>query len=215
MATKKTNKQKQYVDNNPIEAVRGSSGIAQSILSEVDQTTTALWDQLLGVGSYESNSSPEQSGELVQGEEINLSQPRKRKQEKEQSENIAPAYDYRSEILKVESHRNQEDMRLLEAQIQEIIVELKRLASSSKVMQAEFKEVAVDQRIVKPGKYHLSFFQWVLSVVRAARIRIEDSGSWLALFKSKKKDKQYWNMFKKHGTTFGLSNERVVATQTG
>src|SRR3989344_5698474 len=72
-----------------------------------------------------------------------------------------------------------------------------------------------EQQIVNPGKYHVSFFEWVLLLVRQARMKVEDSSAWLGAFKSKKAKKQYWSMFKKHGTTFGLSNERVVSTQTG
>jgi hypothetical protein len=83
------------------------------------------------------------------------------------------------------------------------------------VLQIEFKEVAIEQRIVNPGKYHTSFFEWVLSAIRIARMKVEDSGAWLSASKGKKAKKDYWQMFKKHGTTFGLSNERVVATQTG
>ncbi|HLD02068.1 MAG TPA: DUF5660 family protein, partial [Patescibacteria group bacterium] len=60
-----------------------------------------------------------------------------------------------------------------------------------------------------------NFFEWMLSVIRIARMKVEDSGAWMAALSSKKKGKGYWQMFKKHGTTFGMSHERNVSTQTG
>jgi hypothetical protein len=47
-------------------------------------------------------------------------------------------------------------------------------------------------------------------------MKIEDGRAWLETFaKRKKKKLGYWKMYKKHGTTFGLSHERTIATQTG
>ena len=77
------------------------------------------------------------------------------------------------------------------------------------------KEVAVEQHAVTPGKYHKSFFSWLLSIIRNARMKVEDSGAWLAAMHSKKKSREYGAMAKKHGTTFTLNNERNVATQVG
>ena len=98
------------------------------------------------------------------------------------------------------------------------IADARILAASSKELEIQFKDVVVEQRIVKPGKYHQSFFEWMLIIVKTARMRVEDAGTWLSVMhgkKNKRHSQNYWQMFKKHGTTFGLSNERVVATQTG
>ena len=45
--------------------------------------------------------------------------------------------------------------------------------------------------------------------------KVEDSGAWLGKVQGKGAKKGYWGMFKQHGTTFGLSGERSVATQVG
>jgi hypothetical protein len=66
------------------------------------------------------------------------------------------------------------------------------------------------------GKYHQNFFEWVLIQIQQARVRVEDSSSWLgAVNKKGQGQKGYGGMFKKHGTNFGMSNQRSVATQTG
>lgn len=214
--TTKKKQNKQYVDTNPIEAIRDIGSEILETGSDLGKDVVSdLWSQLLGA----KKEQPQQThGDLQQGQELDLSAMSAQQHsqvEQEKKPDLEPGIDYRREILHGEKRIAQENTRGLESQIQQIIIELKRLASSSQVLEAEFREITVEQRIEHPGTYHVTFFEWMLTVVRAARMKVEDSGAWLTQFKSKKKQKQYWNMFKKHGTTFGLSNERVVATQTG
>lgn len=207
---------RELVDQNPVEAFRDlGRGIAKSVAHDVAQESiNGLWDQLLGTGKY---SAKKTEGDLTEGQEIDLrSLPKHQAQiEKSDYRDVDPGIDYRREILQGSETLVRRENKETEVLIQQILVEIKKLAASTKELQVEFKEVVVEQRIEKPGKYHMRFFEWVLSVLRLARMRVEDSANWLALFKSKKNQRQYWNMFKKHGTTFGLSNERVVSTQTG
>lgn len=184
--------------------------IANQASQEVKASIHDAWDQILGTQEKTSSEHP-QKGEMKPGETINL----KQKSEHKPRPHIEAGIDYRREIIHGTEMSERRNTKELESKLQEIVIELKRLASSSKVLQAEFKEVTVDQRITKPGKYHVNFFEWVLTVVRAARMRVEDSGAWLSAMKSKKKNKGYWEQFKKKGTSFALSNERNVATQTG
>lgn len=216
MAKKAQNKAKHYLNDRPIEAWKDvPSQVTQSLIDDLGKSgVTNLWEQLLGTGSFEKKQQQKAAGDLAQGEELDL-KSLKSKQEAKTPSYVEPGIDYRREVLHGERRITQENNQAIQMQIQEIVVELKRLTASSKILQAEFKEVTASQRIEKPGKYHLTFFEWVLSVVRSARLRVEDAGSWLSTMKSKKAQRQYWAMFKKHGTSFGLSNERVVATQTG
>lgn len=209
--------QNQYVDKNPIEALRDiGGGVAQSISSDVAKgTINSLWDQLLGL-DHNQQGTKESHGDLSEGQEMSLGQGVKAPQEYDPYLDIEPGINYRQEVLHGEKRISQENNHEISMKIQEIIVELKRLTATSQVLHVEFAQVIVqEQKIVNPGKYHITFFEWLLSIIKMARMRVEDSSSWLAMFKSKKSGKGYWNMFKKHGTTFGLSNERVVATQTG
>lgn len=208
-------KKQQYVNQNTIESQRNTSG---TVVGQLSNTVKDMWSQILDPMVNERNGHQGVGGDLMEGQEVtlsNLSKNREVIEKKSQVMNIEPGIDYKREILhgerKIQQRQNQE----ISTKIQEIIVELKRLTATSKVLQVEFKEVATEQRITKPGKYHQTFFEWMLSVIRQARIKVEDSGAWLAVAKSKQQKRQYWAMFKKHGTSFGLSNERVVATQTG
>ncbi|RJQ36989.1 hypothetical protein C4559_04675 [Candidatus Microgenomates bacterium] len=211
---KKQKKQaKQFVSENAVEALRGiGQGVVNSFKKDVTQGIASdFWAQMLG--KNEKAKKNKEAGDLNEGEELDLSNLKKKENTSDLS--IDPGIDYRREILQGEKRIIQETTRGIEVKIQEIIIELKKLTSTSQELQAQFKEVTIEQLPVNPGKYHLTFFEWLAVQIREARLQIEDSGAWLSACKNKKGKKQYWSMFKKHGTTFGLSNERVVATQTG
>ncbi|QQG40648.1 MAG: hypothetical protein HYV37_03780 [Candidatus Levyibacteriota bacterium] len=190
---KQKNSLGQFVDQNPVEAIRSIGGGTE--------WTNDFWEQLLG---EKEKKQPQKSGELQEGQDLNLS--------------IEPGIDYRREIIHGSEKIASEENQALIQQIEMIVLELKRLSASSKELEIEFKDVIVTQNVVKPGKYHQGFFEWMLIIIKTARLRIEDAGAWLSAMKGKKGKKQsqnYWERFKKEGTTFGLSNERVVSTQTG
>lgn len=89
------------------------------------------------------------------------------------------------------------------------------LEKSNKGLVAEMSKVKVEQVPEKSGIYYIRFLEWLLTVVRQMRMKVEDGRTWLASFTQKKKKMGYWKMYKKHGTTFGLSQERSLSTQTG
>lgn len=68
---------------------------------------------------------------------------------------------------------------------------------------------------VKAGRYHISFFARLRTIIKLFRQQVSESRVWLEATVSKKKKKSYWGMFKKHGTSFGMSNERAIASQAG
>lgn len=204
---------------NPLEALGNITGsTAQSLSHDFAKGgVDDLWKQILG--KYDNNKPTSMRGDLKEGQEIDLSSfSQNKKQESLQKPDVAPGIDYQREILYGSEKITQKETQELSSQIQQIVHELKRLADSSKELANQFKEVTTEQRITKPGKYHQSFFEWVLITIQSARMRVENSGAWLSLMKNKKGQKQskdYWEMSKTHGTTFSLSNERGVATQTG
>lgn len=216
MSSKSQSTQKKtFIDQNPIESFKGIGQAVLDSTADLGRDAVAdLWTQLLG---GEKNSSKDQfAGDLSEGEEIDFKAIKKKKStEKSNFNDIEPAIDYKREILQRETQAVRENTQVLKVKIEEILTELKKITATSAELAVEFKEITVEQRIEKPGDYHLNFFQWMLSVVKSARMKIEDSGAWLSVMKSKKGKRNYWAMFEKHGTTFGLSNERVVATQVG
>ena len=102
----------------------------------------------------------------------------------------------------------------LKEQIQAVQAELKALSASIKSLSNDIQK-AVTETPVDPGIYHKNFYERIRSVLRLMREQIDDSRTWLNLSSNRKQKKGYWGKYKKHGTSFGLSNERTVATQSG
>ncbi len=99
-------------------------------------------------------------------------------------------------------------------QLDAVRMELKALSSAIKIFNQDIQK-AVNEIPVNPGVYHVNFMERLRSVLKILREQIEDSRSWLALSTGRKKKQQYWGKYKKHGTQFGLSSERTLATQAG
>jgi archaellum component FlaC len=222
--TVKINKKAKYFDKNPIEAVL--RGAADDVITTVkddilEESVTSAWAQLLGGKSKDSaeNTAAHEmamSGDLIEGQEIELI--KKQKQIEKQAErlaNIEAGYDYKNEILHFEQRESQETQNQTSSHIQEILIEIKQLSKSVKELEVEVKDVAMDTVPVKAGKYHESFFDYILTILKNARIRVESSATWLQTLSGKKAKKGYWDNAKKHGTSYSLSADRVVAQQVG
>jgi len=213
-----TGKKAKQFDKNSIEAVRNPfedvvgiknlpREMVKQTVGESKKMASGFIEQLLGINGFKS------SGEMTPGQEIDLSVKREKKEKVEKR--VEAGIDYISEILHGEKRISRHEQAELNQRIDQLLGELHKLAQSSKSLEVEFKQVVVEQRPVMAGKYHVNFFEWLLSVVRAARIKVEESSSWLGAISGKKSKKDYWGMAKKHGTSFSLSGERVVATQVG
>jgi hypothetical protein len=212
------NKAKQYENKSALESLLDiGNGIGQSA-ADLAKSPLNLdnWNQYLGLEDGKEKRK-KMAGTMEEGKEISLAELRENKQKtkKEEVVQIEVGIDYAKEIVQVGERAVNRESRELEAQMREIMAEIKKLTDCSKELQMEFREVAVEQYVATPGKYHKSFFSWLLSIIRAARMKVEDSGAWLAAIHSKKKAKGYNAMAKKQGTSFTLNNERTVATQVG
>jgi len=200
------NKAKRQIDN-PIEKILGSTDTSSNTVDSIQ--TLLNWEEVLGLSSKEKNKY---KGDLQLGEELNLKELHGSKEKKREAE---AAIDYSREIIHVGEKAIRRQSQEIEMQLREVMIEIKKLADSSKELQAEFREVAVEQYVVNPGEYHKNFFSWLLSIIRAARAKIEDSNAWLSALHNKKDARKYGAMAKKYGSSFTLNNERTVATQVG
>ncbi|KKP80600.1 MAG: hypothetical protein UR81_C0022G0007 [Candidatus Levybacteria bacterium GW2011_GWB1_35_5] len=192
-----------------------ATSAAKSVREELDQEWRTFMKQALGTAEQASKKAKTLEGELQEGEEISFAKAKKEQQERHAE--IEPGIDYRREVIHAETVHAQHENRELRVQLEQIRVELKKIVETSQELEATFKEVAKEtvQQTVKPGKYHVSFFEWMLSTIQNARVRIESSASWVSAISGKKSKKDYWSLSKSQGTSFSLSGERVVAQQTG
>lgn len=213
----------QLVDTNPIESFREIGGGLSSALTDdlLKASGTDMWNQMFGNGEKKDTTN---HGDMNHGQELVLSDRnlQKKKETPKNAESprkpdIAAGNEYHREIVRGESRIGNEESREIAVKVEEIIIELKQLVNQSQELQVQFKQVASEQRVVKAGKYHLTFFQFVLTQIRSARMKVESSAAWLSASKGKKGKKapSYQDMAKKMGTSFTLSSERTAATQTG
>lgn len=212
---------------NPLETIGDfgdptgiSKGVATSLVDDLGKGGAGDFLEFMGLSNKSSHETSKKSEtneiDIVNFTQIASPEPQKIKEKGEKTEaRVEAAVDYHRDIIKSSERISHQESQALSNQIQQIKSELVSLAKSTKILQAEFASVSVEQMPAQVGVYHSHFFEWMLNMLRAARERVESSESWMKAQKGKNSKKGYWGMFKKHGTQFGLSNERSVATQVG
>jgi hypothetical protein len=211
--SKAKTKQRERANDDSFESVDSlGKGLANSFKNDVVKGFSHdFWEQLLAAKGETREGA---SGDLREGEEISFKREEFRREAKKNAQ-IEAGIDYRRDIIHAEKRIGNENSQRLSIRVEEIIIELKNLSKSSKALETEFRGITTIAMPKTPGKYHQNFFEWMLSVVRTARIRVESAEQWLKAIGGKGKKKDYWGLYKKHGTSFGLSGERTVAQQTG
>ncbi len=155
---------------------------------------------------------------LKKGEEVSLKKKKEAEKHEEKAEKpkvTSEFMEYKREVINAERVGETRTEMQMRQSVDEIRMEIQKLIKTSKVVEQTVKDATADKSPVKPGKYHINFFEFVLSVLRDATRKLEDTASYGSVFTSKKQQSKYWGSYQKHGTSFGLSGERTVATQTG
>ncbi len=116
-------------------------------------------------------------------------QSAEKKPSSEKAPHIEAAMNYSREVAQNSERSVKSEKQAFRNEVEEIKAELQNLLSSSKVLQMEFAEVAMEQAPVDAGEYHKTFFDWMLIVIRQARQKVEDSGAWLSAVKGKRSGK--------------------------
>lgn len=186
-----------YTNDSILEALRDlSGGVGKTVTRDVaGKVASDALSSLFG--------SPLKQGEMRPNESIDFPVERQPRREIRRPE-IQPAQ-------KVIFHEDPQIKQQLEA----VRAELAALSKSIKMLTIDIQR-AVTEVPVAPGVYHVTFYEKLRAVLQMLREQIDDSRTWLTLSAQRKQKKLgYWGMFKKHGTSFGLSNERSLATSAG
>jgi hypothetical protein len=195
--TKPAKRPAAYTNDSILEALRDlSGGVGKTVTRDVaGKVATDALASIFG--------APIKQGEMHQNESIDFPVERAPRQPAGRPE-IQPAQ-------KVIFHEDPQ----VKQQIEAVRAELSALSKSIKMLTSDIQK-AVTEVPVAPGVYHVTFYEQLRAVLQLLREQIDDSRSWLAVSAQRKQKKLgYWGMFKKHGTTFGLSNERSIATSAG
>lgn len=186
-----------FTNDSILEAIRDlGGGVGKTLAHDVaGKVATDALSSLFG--------TPIKQGELRQNESIDFP-----------VERAPQPVIRRPEVRPAEKVVFHEDPKIKQ-QLDAVRAELAALVKSMQTLNIEIQK-AVAETPVSPGIYHVTFYEKLRSVLQMLREQIDDSRSWLSLSSQRKQKRMgYWGMFKKHGTTFGLSNERSIATSAG
>lgn len=204
-----------------IERNENSSFLSE--LRKLQSEATQEWKNLLtstpNTAKEQITGNQSKTKELINGEEIMLSPAEEEENVVEKNPNHERYVTREIDSQQIESIKREEKMN--ENQIEEIKDAIKELIQSTEEMENAFKEVANDVTVSdtpkEPGKYHVGFFEWVLTTIKQARQRIENGNNWLNAFANKKQQKGYWGGKVKKGGFINvhMSSERSAVNQTG
>jgi hypothetical protein len=190
----------------------------------LNEEIKALWKNMVDTGKQEvfgdlGKSISDQllgGGTLEEGHEVSLKKAEEAKDVAEKKVEVTSEHmEYFRTVQKAESYGDARTEHEIRQAVDQIRMEIQKLMKTSKIVERTVKDATAEAAPVKPGKYHITFFEFVLNVIRDATRKLEDAANLGAVFTSKKQQSKYWNSYKTHGTQFGLSGERTTATQTG
>lgn len=211
-------KQKPRLHEESVEAKHSTGSVSGAMNDIGSDVLNDLWKNLLGgTGKTATEqifgASPHTSrgGDLRPGETASL----KKKQEKAPIARTEAHMEYFRGIKNADIAPKHQEDAYFERQVNEIRMEIKKLISESKQLEGTFKSIQIEQKVVKAGVYHQTLLTFIKSLIHTARVSLKEGASWMNTAKSKKQQRGYQEMAKKHGTSFTLNNERTTATQTG
>jgi len=190
--------QAQIRKTNVLESFKDiGSGVSQDLL-----------DQILGRPRLETKVSGEiKVGESLEFDELLSGQYEENKHLREQ---IA----LEKTLLREEKEISVQKSNELKLRLQALMQEVLALAKSTQSL-GEKVEVAAMQAPAQPGVYHLVFFEKLLSFIRNFRKNIEDASLWLQASNKRAEKKNFWAIYKKHGSSFLLSGEHYLTRSAG
>lgn len=190
-----------------VEALKGIGGsVTKSLKDDVIKGTgQEIFDSISG--RFPGTSVKEQT-QTINPQQVEQFQ----QQEDDQARERAKQERHRELIAKPIFDRHQEEIK---QQIEGLRQELRALAKELAQVGSSM-EKAIEEEIAHPGTYHVSFFEKLKKIMVVMRKQATESRNWLAMSSQRKHAKgAYWGNVKKSGTSYMLSGERTIATQTG
>ncbi len=185
----------------------------KAAVSEAGESGKTFLKQLLGLelggasqktekhAPKKEDEKPDTGGVVELFNALTHKQNTEKKSSGEKTPHIEAAMNYSREIAQSSERAVKSEKHTFRNEVEEIKAELQNLLASSKVLQMEFAEVAMEQAPVDAGEYHKTFFDWMLIVIRQARQKVEDSGAWLNAVKGKRSGKA--------STDFSIANGKM------
>jgi hypothetical protein len=208
----KTQKQK-YLKamrkQNVLESIKDiGSGTASSLKRDLlEGGSKDFLDQIFG-----NRPNKKYSGEISVGESLEIEEVISGEHEEKRKLEVQ---------LSLERQLRQEEKTLVERKGNELKLKLHALtqevialAQSTQEMGSEVEKAAM-QAPTNPGVYHVVFFERLLSFLRSFRKKIESASVWLHAANGRAEKRNFWGLYKKHGSKFLLSPDHYLQRSAG
>ena len=201
---------KQVIKANPLEALKDiGKSTSDQMKHEASKLPEDFMEQLLGIKTEPKNFSGEiYAGGAIEISEVISGQHEEIIEHKHQSEFLLQLE--REEKSRIDKKSNE-----LRVRIKALQVEILAIAQKTQSL-GEETQLAAMQAPVKPGEYHLIFFEKLLEFIISFRKKIEEAGVWLHAVNKRVAQKNAWGAnYKKHGAKYLLSGEHYISRSAG
>lgn len=152
------------------------------------------------------------SGDIIPGETLEFNEIFSGKHE--ENKKLKAQIALERQLGQEEKSRIEKKSNELKLQLHAIMQEVLALAQTTQNIGQEV-EIASIQAPVNPGIYHVIFFEKLLEFIKSFRKKIEDASVWLQASNQKALKKNYWGLYKKHGSKFLLSPDHYLQRSAG
>jgi hypothetical protein len=132
----------------------------------------------------------------------------------EENKKLRAQLSYERQLLSDQLRLSNEKSTDLKVQLQAIMQEVQKVAVSSGNL-AEATQAAMISAPVEPGIYHIHFFESLLEFLQSFKKRIDLAATWLQGTNKRAEKKNYWNTYKKKGSSFLLSPDHYSQRSAG
>jgi hypothetical protein len=195
--------------NNVVESLKdlGTTTVKTAAKDLLAETSRDFLRELLG-GRIEKKFS----GEIAPGESLELTEVFQGKATENQK--LRNQISLERTLSQEEKSRVEKEVADLRIQLHALMGEIYSLSMATQGL-GEQVEVAAMQVPVNPGVYHLIFFEKLLEFVRSFRKKIEEASIWLTFSNKRAEKKNFWSIYKKHGSKFLLSPDHYLQRSAG
>lgn len=209
MTDGKKKSQKLITKQNVLESLKDLGGGAVNQTGDLLKSTSEdFFRELMGMGSVQVK----RSGEINAGESLQMNEVLNGKEE--ENKKLRAQISLERQMSSDEMRLSQEKSNELKVQLQALTQEVVKVAQSTGNL-AEATQVAMIQAPANPGIYHILFFQSVLEFLQSFRKKIDLAATWLQGSNKRAEKKNYWNMYKKKGSSFLLSPDHYLQRSAG
>jgi hypothetical protein len=209
MTDQKKKNQQMITRQNVLESLKDlGTGTAAQTGDLLKNTSEDFFRELMGM----QRPNIKRSADIGIGETLQMSDVMSGKEE--ENKKLRAQISLERQLSNDEKKVSGENMQELRVQLQALMQEVHSVAASTENL-AEATQVAMMSAPIEPGPYHIAFFKNVLEFLRSFRKKIDMTATWLQSSNKRAEKKNYWNMYKKKGSSFLLSPDHYLQRSAG